>query len=145
VAFRQVDGRTEIALILVGPRQRWQLPKGLVNRDEEPEQAAQREVREEAGIDTHLLEQLDRIEYWFYATRGGKRSRVHKFVFFYLMEYVSGNVTDHDQEVEEARWVEIEQAVAMLSFDSEKALVRKAHERIQAGNRDNEPGQAEAP
>lgn len=133
VAFREKDGQIEVALILVGPHLRWQLPKGTVNPQERIEDAARREVREEAGIDTILYEFLDRIEYWFYATREGNRGRFHKFVYFYLMGYLSGDVENHDYEVEEARFFEIEKAVEMLAFENEKAVVRKAHNRILSG------------
>ena len=137
VAYREQEGKIEVALILVGPNARWQLPKGALNEDEENEAAAQREVREEAGIETDLIGLLDRIEYWFFATRAGQRTRFHKFVFFYLMRYRSGSVTDHDHEVDEARWVEINQAIEMLAFESEKAVVRMARDRIRPSSRVN--------
>lgn len=133
VAFRLDNGQIVIALILVGPRARWQLPKGTVDQDESNEDAALREVREEAGIEAELLAPLDRIEYWFYASRSGQKVRFHKYVYFYLMRYCSGDVADHDHEVEEARWVEINHAIEMLAFESEKEMVRKARERILSG------------
>lgn len=133
VAFRQQGEQTEVALILVGPRVRWQLPKGAVNAGETNEQAAQREVREEAGIETELLGLLDRIEYWFYALQGGQKVRIHKFVYFFLMRFCAGDVGEHDHEVIEARWVEIEQAIDLLAFESEKDVLRKARARIQTG------------
>jgi 8-oxo-dGTP pyrophosphatase MutT (NUDIX family) len=136
VVFRQQDHQIDVALILVGPKLRWQLPKGTVNPDELIEQAAQREVREEAGIEAELLDLLERIEYWFYATRDGRRIRFHKFVHFYLMRYLSGNVSDHDHEVEEARWVEINEAIKILAFESEKNMVRKTREWLQAQEHD---------
>lgn len=130
IVYRQKESQVEIALILVGPKGRWQLPKGAVAQDETNEEAALREVHEETGIEAELLAPLDKIEYWFYATKEGKRVRFHKYVHFYLMRYISGDVQDHDDEVEEARWVEINAAEEMLAFDSEKDLVRKAHEKI---------------
>src|ERR1700690_2736207 len=68
VAFRRQAGQIEVALISVGSGPRWQLPKGMVNPDETNEIAAQREVREEAGIDTELGALIDRVEYWYYAS-----------------------------------------------------------------------------
>lgn len=133
VAYRRQAGQVEVALILVGPRNRWQLPKGAVNQGEAMEAAARREVREETGLETELIGLLDTIEYWFYATRGGERTRFHKMVHFYLMRFISGAVTDHDHEVLEARWVESSQALDMLAFESERGILRKALERIQAG------------
>jgi|WetSurMetagenome_2_1015567.scaffolds.fasta_scaffold339760_2 8-oxo-dGTP diphosphatase len=132
VVFRQQGDQVDVALILVAPNLRWQLPKGTVNLDEKIEQAALREVREETGIQAELLNLLERIEYWFYATREGHRVRFHKFVHFYLMRFISGDVNDHDHEVEEARWVDINEAIDMLAFESEKKMVRKTRDWILA-------------
>jgi 8-oxo-dGTP diphosphatase len=130
IAYRQEDGKIEVALIAAGERRRWQLPKGLVNQGETPEQAAVREVREEAGIETELLSFLNKIEYWYFSNHGKERVRYHKFVHFYLLRYLTGDVNNHDFEVEEARWVDIDQAIEMLVFEDEKKLVRKARSQV---------------
>ncbi len=120
----------EVALISVGDENRWQLPKGLVDKNESTEAAAVREVREEAGVETRLAGRIDKIEYWYFARHGSERARIHKFVHFYLLEHRSGDVRDHDFEVNEARWVEIEAAIEMLAFDGEKKIVEKAKDMI---------------
>jgi 8-oxo-dGTP pyrophosphatase MutT (NUDIX family) len=130
VAFRERRGQIQVALIRVGDECRWQLPKGIVDRDEATEAAAMREVREEAGIKTELVERIDKIEYWYYSKERGERVRYHKFVYFYLLRYKSGDVRDHDHEVDEARWVEIDEAVRLLAFASEKKVVEQAKEMI---------------
>lgn len=130
VAFRQLDGRVEIALISVGSEPRWQLPKGMVDPGETREFTAVREVREEAGIDTELLEPIDTIEYWFYAGKAPNRLRIHKRVHFFLLRYCSGNPSDHDHEVNEARWVEMDEAARMLTYDTEKQVIHRAKELI---------------
>ena len=133
VAFRRAGDRVEIALISVGPGGRWQLPKGLVDRDELPELAAQREVREEAGLETERLGLIETIEYWYFGkVRGAQRVRFHKFVHFYLFRATGGDVSQHDHEVNEARWVELDEAVSMLSFANEKKVVEKARVMIEA-------------
>jgi 8-oxo-dGTP pyrophosphatase MutT (NUDIX family) len=114
----------------VGKKARWQLPKGLVAPGEAPEQTALREVREEAGIEAELVAPLDQIEYWYYGQRRGKRIRYHKYVHFYLLRYLAGNVLDHDHEVNEARWVGVEQARSMLAFASERKVVEQAETLI---------------
>jgi 8-oxo-dGTP pyrophosphatase MutT (NUDIX family) len=130
VAYRRRNGKIEVALISVGKDSRWQLPKGLIDNGEKPEEAAQREVREEAGIETTLDALIDKIEYWYFAAEKGSRVRYHKFVYFYLLKYVKGDVRNHDHEVNQARWYEIEEAVEVLAFDSEKKVVEKAMEML---------------
>lgn len=122
-AFRETDGKLEVALVLMIPEMRWQLPKGIIDPGETPEQAALREVREEAGIECELIEPIETIEYWFVDSRSGTPIRIHKFVHFYLMRYVSGDVADHDHEVAEARWFRVDEAISTLAFDSEKSVV----------------------
>lgn len=127
IVFRPLVNRGfEVALISVGEPPRWQLPKGLVDRGETPETAAIREVLEEAGLVAEIVEKLKLIEYWYQATVAGRRVRIHKFVHFFLMKYVSGDVADHDHEVNEARWMEIGQAIETIAFKSERAVLEQA-------------------
>ena len=130
VAFRKQDGRIDVALISVGADNRWQLPKGLVDKGESTEDAAIREVREEAGIDTEIVTRIDKVEYWYFWKENGQRIRYHKFVYFYLLRYKAGDVRDHDHEVNEARWVNIDDAIEMLAFANEKKIMEKAKELI---------------
>jgi 8-oxo-dGTP pyrophosphatase MutT (NUDIX family) len=131
VAFRKQKDQIEVALISVGSDERWQLPKGLIDSGEATEAAALREVREEAGVETELIQLIDKVEYWYYSTQRGQRVRFHKFVYFFLLRYLSGDVHDHDKEVNEARWVEIDQAHDMLAFKSEKQIVQQAKALIE--------------
>jgi mutator protein MutT len=127
-AFRKSGGQLQVALISTGSPPRWQLPKGLVDKGETPEQAALREVREEAGINAKIDQLIDKVEYWYQSGRGSSRVRYHKYVYFYLMRYESGDVKKHDHEVNEARWVNASDAIALLSFRSERSIVERALE-----------------
>lgn len=98
------------------------LPKGHVDPGETPEQAAQREVREEAGVETELLEKLGDVRYFY--QRDGKR--VFKRVRFFLFAYRSGSLEDHDDEVEEARWMGLAEAATALSYAGEREMVVRA-------------------
>ena len=126
VAWRRGEGGVEVALVRVGPKRRWQLPKGIVEEGEAPLDAALREVREEAGLETTLDAELETIEYWYVATRGAARVRYHKFVHFFLLAWQGGDVRDHDHEVLEARWFPIAEAVERLAFPNERKVVARA-------------------
>jgi len=62
------------------------------------------------------------------------RCGIHKFVKFFLLRYKSGDPKYHDQEVNEARWVDIDEAHKMLAFASEKKVVLQAKDLIQSTN-----------
>jgi 8-oxo-dGTP pyrophosphatase MutT (NUDIX family) len=128
--YRRGSDGADIALVCVGDGRRWQLPKGLVEPGEKPEQAAAREVLEETGMAGELLETIDTIEYWYVATERGARVRFHKFVHFFLFRYRTGDVSAHDHEVIEARWVPVDQAHRMLAFANEQRIVARAESLI---------------
>ena len=102
------------------------LPKGHVDPGETPLQAAAREVREEAGVDTEPLGELGAVRYWY--MRNGKR--IAKQVDFFLFSYVAGDVEDHDHEVEQARWMPLSEATERLTYDGERAMAARALSRI---------------
>ena len=101
------------------------LPKGHPEEGESPVDAALREVREEAGVDARLVEPLGDVRYWY--TRDGRR--IAKVVSFFLLEYVGGEVDDHDGEVEHARWMALEEAARELTYAGEREMAGRALSR----------------
>jgi 8-oxo-dGTP pyrophosphatase MutT (NUDIX family) len=101
------------------------LPKGHPERGESALQAAQREVREEAGVTGELIESLGEVGYMY--ERHGKL--VDKRVEFFLIEYREGDPADHDHEIEEARWVPLAQAANELTYKGEREMVQRAISR----------------
>ena len=102
------------------------LPKGHLDAGETDLQAATREVREETGVVAEPLEELGEVRYTYW--RKGRRTP--KAVIFFLFAYRSGDPADHDDEVEEARWMPLEEAATALSYDGERAMVARALARI---------------
>jgi len=134
VVFRTAGATYEVALIRVarsGGDQAWVLPKGWVEKGEDLEKAAVREVREETGLDAKILRKVDEIEYEFYSK--ADRGRISKRVHLFLLEYVGGDTADHDEEVEEARWFPIDEALRALTYKNERGALEKAALLIQGG------------
>lgn len=101
------------------------LPKGHLDGEETPEEAARREVAEETGVDAELLELLGDVVY-----RYDRRGRgIRKVVRFYLFAYRSGDLADHDHEIEEARWMPLEEAAERLTYPGERDVVKRALSR----------------
>ena len=131
VAFRRAGSQIQIAIVSVKPSLRWQLPKGIVDPGETMQVTAVREVREEAGIETELIDLIETVQYWYQRVQYGQRLRYHKYVHFFLLKYRAGDVANHDHEIAESRWVPFEEALKMLAFKSERNVVEKAREMIE--------------
>jgi 8-oxo-dGTP pyrophosphatase MutT (NUDIX family) len=125
IVIRSIDG---VPHLVAGRRRRqrdgatWTLPKGTPNANESLEETALREVAEETGLRVRLVAPLDAIEYSF--VQGG--SRIHKTVHYWLMESIGGDLDGHDHEFDEVRWVPLREAPALLTFETERALVERA-------------------
>ncbi len=134
VAVKIEDGIVYVACI--GRRNRagrleWCLPKGHLEGVETPEEAAVREVAEETGIAAEVIQALGVIDYWF----TGDDRRVHKKVYHFLLEAMSGTIStenDPDQEAEVAAWVPIEELRTKLAFPNERKMAQSAAELLTA-------------
>jgi 8-oxo-dGTP pyrophosphatase MutT (NUDIX family) len=104
------------------------LPKGHPAAGELPADAALREVREEAGVEAQVVEKLGDVRYWY--QRGGRR--IAKVVAFFLLDYVTGEPADHDDEIEEASWMALEEAAVNLTYPGEREMVAAALLRMQS-------------
>jgi 8-oxo-dGTP pyrophosphatase MutT (NUDIX family) len=98
------------------------LPKGHVDPGETPVQAAEREVREETGIVAEPVCELGESRYWY--RRDGRT--IGKTVRFFLFSHLSGDTADHDDEVEEVRWMALTEAETALSHTAEREMVTLA-------------------
>jgi 8-oxo-dGTP pyrophosphatase MutT (NUDIX family) len=98
------------------------LPKGHVDPGETSVQAATREVREETGIVAEPVRPLGESRYWY--RRDGRT--IGKAVEFFLFHFVEGDTADHDDEVEEVRWIPLEEALTALSHAAEREMVQLA-------------------
>jgi 8-oxo-dGTP pyrophosphatase MutT (NUDIX family) len=110
-------------------RVEWCLPKGHLEGEETPEQAAVREIEEETGIRGRIVEPLGSIDYWF--SVDGKR--VHKHVHHFLLIAVGGELTiegDPDAEAIDVAWVPLPELDERLSFPNERRLAEQASARL---------------
>jgi 8-oxo-dGTP pyrophosphatase MutT (NUDIX family) len=124
-----VRGDDVLVITPAGRRRITALPKGGPHRGESAEETAGREVREETGINVDVLGLLGDVSYVY--RRGGRR--IHKTVHFYLCEFVSGSTDDHDHEVDDARWIPLEQARTALTYAGERELIERVLAKLASG------------
>lgn len=105
----------------------WGFPKGLVEEGETPEQAAIREVREETGLDAEICGPAEEVGYWYLqpASDGCERARVKKIVHYFPMRLTGGDPSQHDSETLQVEVLPVAQAIATISFESERELLAK--------------------
>lgn len=119
-----IDGVAHAAVIARrnrAGRLEWCLPKGHLEGDETPEEAAVREIAEETGITGEVRTRLGIIDYWF----SGDGRRVHKAVHHFLLEALSGVLTvegDPDGEAEDVAWIALDDLGSRLSYPNERRL-----------------------
>jgi 8-oxo-dGTP pyrophosphatase MutT (NUDIX family) len=123
LVVRRMRGRDYVVAVRVKRGTVLALPKGHIEAGETAAEAAEREVREEAGISGDLVEKLGDVKYWY--ARDGER--VFKVVSFFLFRYRSGSVRDYQRaEVDGAEWIPLEDAPRLLAYRGERQMAEVA-------------------
>ena len=94
----------------------WSIPKGKRGRGESDEECALREVAEETGLVCALVRELSIVSR--YIDRKGRPKQVR----WWAMRVVSGTFVATD-EVDEVRWLPIEEAARLLSYDRDRDVL----------------------
>ncbi|MBI3981020.1 NUDIX domain-containing protein [Candidatus Microgenomates bacterium] len=130
IVYKKKDSEVKWLVVQHSLHKRWIFPKGLIGDNvdgETKEQTALREVEEEGGIKARIALDKPFTTTYFYIFKG---TRIFKTVYFYLMEYVSGDIKDHDFEVSEAKWLTEEEVLETLSFPADKKMFLEAKEFV---------------
>ncbi len=112
-------------------RLEWCLPKGHLEGNETPAEAAVREISEETGILGEIRKPLGTIDYWF----TGEGRRIHKMVHHFLLEMTGGYLTvdnDPDREAEDVDWLPTAELFTRLAYPNERRLAAQAHSQLMA-------------
>lgn len=124
----------DVALIAMKNKTVWTLPKGIIDKGEQPETSAVREIMEETGLRGRIIDTIGDKSYWFYLKDENVKCR--KTVSYFLLEYVSGNIEDYCWEVDEARWFNIEDAIEQVSYKSDREILQMAKKKLAAYGQD---------
>jgi len=98
----------------------WRLAKGKLHAGETHEQAAQREVAEELGLEVQVGPRLGETRYG-YRERGAP---VEKTVVFYLTCLLEpAALTPEERNFDQALWASPEEALRLLTWENERKAV----------------------
>lgn len=128
VVHRSAAGQLEIVLVHRRQPPLLALPKGTPTAGETLAETAIRETREETGLQVEIEEPIRAISYFFVH----HRTRFHKTVHFFLMRPIGGRLEDHDHEFDEVRWVQIDEALRIMTHATERGVVQHAAELLAA-------------
>jgi len=101
----------------------WSFPKGIIDPGETSEQAALREVREEAGVEAEIIKKLPPIKIFFTDHEGDK---VFKTITYFVMKWKADLPEGFGNETEVVVWLSREEAREQLAFPSERELLDMA-------------------
>jgi 8-oxo-dGTP pyrophosphatase MutT (NUDIX family) len=115
VVTRRGEAGTEILLVHRPRYDDWTFPKGKALPGESDQDCALREVEEETGLRCVLGRELAGTTY----RSGGDRLKV---VRYWVMNPADGEAGAR-HEVDEVRWLSVDQARALLSYDRDREVL----------------------
>ncbi|MBI2031614.1 MAG: NUDIX domain-containing protein [Candidatus Levybacteria bacterium] len=112
----------------------WVFPKGLIGdnpstgsgRRETKKEAALREVEEETGVIGKIIKPLVPVTYWYVF----EKEKIKKTVYYFLMKYVSGDISKHDMEMENVEWIDLSEVEKKLTYKSDKQVWQETKKQL---------------
>ena len=120
IVYRKHHGNTELLLVRHLKSGHWSFPKGHMEAGETEEDTARREIKEETGLDVLLDTGFrETVNY-------SPKKNTKKTVVYFVGMVASHELIPQQDEISELRWLEIEQAGNVLTYDNDKLLANKA-------------------
>ena len=117
IVYRATGTSPEVLLVRAKPTpHEWVIPKGHIERGEAPDRTAQREVREEAGVEAEPVMFAGDLQFVLPAG-----TRVH--AAYFIMRFLRTVAADEDRET---RWCTISEAVTLTPFENAREIIRAA-------------------
>lgn len=120
IVYKKTKEDFEFALIL-DSYGKWTFPKGHIEKNEKPEEAALRETTEEIGLNQiKIIELLEKVDFWFKFDD----QLIHKYVYFYLIESDGTEELSHQvEEVQEAKWLSPQDTYDQVDYKKQNQAI----------------------
>src|SRR3989338_6860518 len=133
IVYKKIDSKILWLITQHSQNKEWSLKKELMgeeNKGEPMEEAALREVQEEGGVKAKIVNKEPvKISYKYRF----EDYLIDKNVYYFLMEYISGDPKDHDWEVAEARFLPQDELLQTLSFKTDKEAFQTILDKFEKG------------
>ena len=130
VYYRNTDKNAIEYLLLHYPGGHWGFPKGKIEKSENLQEAALREVKEETGLDdVHIVGNFSQSITYYFRERDG--TTVDKEVTFFVGETKTKDVK-LSEEHHDYVWLPIGQALEKLTYNNSRQLLRMANQYVDA-------------
>jgi 8-oxo-dGTP pyrophosphatase MutT (NUDIX family) len=128
IIFRRTAGEPPKFLLIRDSYKNWGFPKGHLEQDESPAEAALRETAEETGLDHLVLQGPIRVIDWHFRFRG---RHIHKYCHFFLFESPNGEPCPQtDEGITACQWRPLNEALEILSYDNARGVLKRAGEMV---------------
>lgn len=124
IVYRRFHGNLEILLIKHINSGHWSFPKGHIEAGETEVETAEREIMEETGIEVAIDQTFRETVTYF------PRKDTQKVVVYFLARAKNFDFKAQEEEIAEIKWVEIDHALNILTYENDKTIVVKAKQRL---------------
>jgi 8-oxo-dGTP pyrophosphatase MutT (NUDIX family) len=126
IVFRKVEEKIEYLLVTSNSnKNRWIFPAGHIEKGENPEEAALREVEEEAGVEAKIISNLDSFQYFWY--RDNKKLIIDTNLF--LMEFLK--TVEVNPEGRRVKFFSLAEILTLNIWEESKAFIEKTQQLIE--------------
>lgn len=106
----------------------WSFPKGHVEKDETEVETALREIKEETNLDVVIDTRFREI------TTYSPKPEVLKDVIYFIAIPKTTEVIIQKEELQSAKWLEIHEALNLVTYEDDKKILKKAIKYIENNN-----------
>jgi 8-oxo-dGTP diphosphatase len=125
IIWKKEGKKKKLAVVHRHKHDDWSLPKGKLDSGENWKKAAVREVLEETGFSGKIKKYAGSISYLL----DGKP----KVVLFWHMKIKTFSPEKMNGEVDEVRWLTVDEAIELLDYEDEKELILSGPQKRKGG------------
>lgn len=123
IPFRKLKGKWQVLLIQHLNGQHWGFPKGRAEKTETAQETAVRELKEETGLRVHQFLSKEPFTESYYDQKKAK-------TVSYFPAFVTGVLECQPDEIVQARWFDLDEAMKKISFPESQNVFKQARKHL---------------